>query len=131
MCTIYLHRNLFTPNNRYRSNDMKNSLTQNDLKCGMIAYEVNKMCIRTVMFVSDVYTHSGMGSRCIDYKSFYRNGDNVVLSDYVESGFLKDHNIGASYNENYWFSDYYSARDYFDSIRDKDFRKYNYYKYCQ
>ena len=98
---------------------MKNSLTQNDLKCGVIAYEVNKMCIRTVMFVSDVYTHSGMGSKCIDYKSFYRNGDNVVLSDYVESGFLKDHNIGTSYNENYWFSDYYSARDYFDSIYDK------------
>ena len=95
---------------------MKNSLTENDLKCGVIAYEVNKMCIRTVMFVSDVYTHSGMDNKCIDYKSFYRNGDNVVLSDYIESGFLKDHNIGASYNNNYWFSDYYSARDYFDSI---------------
>ena len=53
------------------NSNMKNSLTQNDLKCGMIAYEVNKMCIRTVMFVSDVYTHSDMGSKCIDYKSFY------------------------------------------------------------
>ena len=99
---------------------MKNSLTQNDLKCGMIAYEVNKLYIRTIMFVSDVYTHSNMGSKCIDYKSFYRNGDNVVLGDYTECGFLKDHNIGASHNKNYWFSDYYSARDYFDSIRDKD-----------
>ena len=98
---------------------MKNSLTENDLKCGMIAYEVNKMRIVTVMFVSDVYTHSDMDSKCIDYKSFYRNGDNVVLSDYVRHGFLNDHNIGASYNKNYWFSDYYSARDYFDSIRDK------------
>ena len=103
-------------NNRYGSNDMKNSLTEKDLKCGVIAYEVNKMCIRTVMFVSDVYTHSGMDSKCIDYKSFYRNGDNVVLSDYIESGFLKDHNIGASYNKNYWFSDYESAKEYFDSI---------------
>ena len=74
----------------------------------------------TVMFVSDVYTHSGMDSKCIDYKSFYRNGDNVVLGDYTECGFLKDHNIGASYNKNYWFSDYYSARDYFDSIYDKN-----------
>ena len=99
---------------------MKNSLTEKDLKCGVIAYEVNKMCIRTVMFVSDVYTHSNMGSECIDYKSFYRNGDNVVLSDYVESGFLKDRNIGASYNENYWFSDYESAKEHFDSIYDKD-----------
>ena len=95
---------------------MKNSLTEKDLKCGVIAYEVNKMCIRTVMFVSDVYTHSGMGSKCIDYKSFYRNGDNVVLSDYIESDFLKDHNIGASYNKNYWFSDYESAKEHFDSI---------------
>ena len=98
---------------------MKNSLTEKDLKCGVIAYEVNKKYIRTVMFVSDVYTHSGMGSKCIDYKSFYRNGDNVVLSDYIESGFLKDHNIGASYNKNYWFSDYESAKEYFDSIYDK------------
>lgn len=40
---------------------MKNSLTEKDLKCGVIAYEVNKMYIRTVMFVSDVYTHSGYG----------------------------------------------------------------------
>ena len=98
---------------------MKNSLTEKDLKCGVIAYEVNNMCIRTVMFVSDVYTHSGMDSKCIDYKTFYKDGDNVVLSDYIGSGFLKDHNIGASYNKNYWFSDYYSARDYFDSIYDK------------
>ena len=110
---------------------MKNSLTEKDLKCGVIAYEVNKMCIRTVMFVSDVYTHSGMDSKCIDYKSFYRNGDNVVLGDYIGHGFLNDHNIEASYNKNYWFSDYYSARDYFDSIYDKDFKKYDYYKYCQ
>ena len=99
---------------------MKNSLTEKDLKCGVIAYEVNKMCIRTVMFVSDVYTHSGMDSKCIDCKSFYRNGDNVVLGDYTECGFLKDHNIGASYNNNYWFSDYYSAKEYFDSIYDKN-----------
>ena len=98
---------------------VKNSLTENDLKCGMIAYEVNKMRIVTVMFVSDVYTHSDMGSKCIDYKSFYRNGDNVVLSDYVGHGFLNDHNIGASHNKNYWFSDYYSARDYFDSINNE------------
>ena len=101
------------------NSNMKNSLTQNDLKCGMIAYEVNKVCIRTMMFVSDVYTHSDMGSKCIDCKSFYRNGDNVVLSDYIERGFLKDHNIGASYNKNYWFSDYKSAKEYFDSIRDE------------
>ena len=107
-------------NNRKRVNDMKNSMTENDLKCGMIAYEVNKMCIRTIMFVSDVYTHSDMGSKCIDYKSFYRNGDNVVPSDYIERGFLKDHNIGASYSKNYWFSDYYSAKEYFDSIYDKN-----------
>ena len=98
---------------------MKNSLTENDLKCGMIAYEVNKMRIVTVMFVSDVYTHSDMGSKCIDYKSFYKKGDDVVLGTYVGHGFLTDHNIGASYNKNYWFSDYYSARDYFDSIRDE------------
>ena len=101
------------------NSNMKNSLTENDLKCGMVAYEVNKMCIRTVMFVSDVYTHSGMDSKCIDYKSFYKDGDNIVLSDYVGHGFLKDHNIGASYNKNYWFSDYYSAKEYFDSVRDE------------
>ena len=98
---------------------MKNSLTQNDLKCGMIAYEVNKMRISTIMFVSDVYTHSGMDSKCIDYKSFYKDGDNIVLSDYVGHGFLNDHNIGASYNKSYWFSDYYSAKEYFDSVRDE------------
>ena len=103
-----------------RTNDMKNNLTQNDLKCGMIAYEVNEVCIRTMMFVSDVYTHSDMGSKCIDCKSFYRNGNNVVLGDIVERAFLKDHNIGASYNKNYWFSDYYSAKEYFDSIHDKN-----------
>ena len=101
------------------NSNMKNSLTENDLKCGMIAYEVNKMCIVTVMFVSDVYTHSDMGSKCIDYKSFYINGDNIVLSDYVGHGFLTDHNIGASYTKNYWFSDYDSAKEYFDSIRDE------------
>ena len=99
---------------------MKNSLTQNDLKCGMIAYEVNEMCIRTVMFVSDVYIYKDMGSKCIDYKSFYKDGDNIVLSDYVGHGFLNDHNIGASYNKNYWFSDYESAKEYFDSIYDKN-----------
>ena len=98
---------------------MKNNLTQNDLKCGMIAYEVTELYINTVMFVSDVYTHSDMGSKCIDYKSFYKNGDNVVLGDCVERGFLKDRNIGASYNKNYWFSDYYSAKEYFDSIHDE------------
>ena len=43
-----------------------------------------------------------------------------MLSDYIESGFLKDHNIGASYNKNYWFSDYESAKEHFDSIYDKD-----------
>ena len=107
-------------NNRYRSNDMKNSLTEKDLKCGVIAYEVNKMCIRTVMFVSDVYTHSGMDSKCIDYKTFYKDGDNVVLGDCIERAFLNDHNIEASYNKNYWFSDYYSAKEYFDSIHDKN-----------
>ena len=99
---------------------MKNSLTEKDLKCGVIAYEVNKMYIRTAMFVSDIYTHSGMDSKCIDYKSFYRNGYNIVLGDYVGHGFLNDHNIGASYNNNYWFRDYDSARDYFDSIYDKN-----------
>ena len=102
------------------NSNMKNSLTQNDLKCGMIAYEVTEMCIRTIMFVSDVYTHSGMDSKCIGYKSFYRNGDNVVLGDVIERGFLNDHNIEASYNKNYWFSDYYSAKEYFDSIHDKN-----------
>ena len=98
---------------------MKNSLTENDLKCGMIAYEVTALYINTVLFVSDVYISKTMNSKCIDYKSFYRNGDNIVLGDYVGHGFLDDHNIGASYNNNYWFSDYYSAREYFDSIRDK------------
>ena len=98
---------------------MKNSLTEKDLKCGVIAYEVNKMCIRTVLFVSDVYLDKDMNSKCIDYKSFYRNGDNVVLGDYVGHGFLKDHNIGASYNKNYWFSDYESAKEHFDSIYNK------------
>ena len=107
------------------NSNMKNSLTQNDLKCGVIAYEVNEIYIRTVMFVSDVYTHSGMSSKCIDYKSFYRNGDNIVLGDYVESGFLNDHNIEASYNKNYWFSDYESAKEYFDSIYNKSFKKFN------
>ena len=99
---------------------MKNSLTEKDLKCGVIAYEVTELRLTTILFVSDVYTNSDMDSKCIDYKSFYRNGDNVVLSDYIESGFLKDHNIGASYNKNYWFSDYYSAKEYFDSIHDKN-----------
>ena len=99
---------------------MKNSLTQNDLKCGMIAYEVTTLHIRTILFVSDVYNYQGMNSKCIDYKSFYKDGDNIVLSDYVGHGFLNDHNIGASYNKSYWFSDYESAKEYFDSIYDKD-----------
>ena len=103
---------------------MKNSLTQNDLKCGMIAYEVTTLHIRTILFVSDVYNYQGMNSKCIDYKSFYKDGDNIVLSDYVGHGFLNDHNIGASYNKNYWFSDYESAKEYFDSIYDKDFNKF-------
>ena len=34
---------------------MKNSLTENDLKCGMIAYEVTELYINTVLFVSDIY----------------------------------------------------------------------------
>ena len=44
----------------------------------------------------------------------------LLLGDYVGHGFLNDHNIGASYNNNYWFSDYYSAKEYFDSIHDKN-----------
>ena len=99
---------------------MKNSLTENDLKCGMIAYEVTALYINTVLFVSDVYISKTMNSKCIDYKPFYRNGDNIVLGDYVGHGFLNDHNIWVSYNNNYWFSDYYSAREYFDSIYDKN-----------
>ena len=101
------------------NSNMKNSLTEKDLKCGVIAYEVNKMCIRTVMFVSDVYISKSMNTKCIDYKSFYKDGDNIVLSDYVGHGFLNDHNIGASYNKSYWFSDYESAKEYFDSVRDE------------
>ncbi len=104
---------------------MKNSLTQNDLKCGMIAYEVTTLHIRTILFVSDVYNYQGMNSKCIDYKSFYKDSDNIVLSDYVGHGFLNDHNIGASHNKNYWFSDYESAKEYFDSIYDKDFKNFN------
>ena len=99
---------------------IKNSLTQNDLKCGMIAYEVTELYINTVLFVSDVYISKSMNSKCIDYKSFYRDGDNMVLGDCIGHGFLKDHNIGASYNKNYWFSDYKSAKEYFDSIHDKN-----------
>ena len=95
---------------------MKNRLTQNDLKCGMIAYEVTEIRLKTILFVSDVYLDKDLNSKCIDYKTFYKDGDNVVLSDYVGHGFLNDHNIGASYNKNYWFSDYYSAKEYFDSI---------------
>ena len=102
------------------NSNMKNSLTENDLKCGMVAYEVNELYIQTVMFVSDVYISKTMNSKCIDYKLFYRNSDNIVLGDYIESGFLEDHNIGASYNKNCWFSDYYSAKEYFDSIHDKE-----------
>ena len=37
------------------NSNMENSLTQNDLKSGMIAYEVTTLHIRTVLFVSDVY----------------------------------------------------------------------------
>ena len=60
---------------------MKNSLTQNDLKCGMIAYEVSTLNIRTVLFVSDVYNYRGMNSKCIDYKPFYKkdDGNNEIL----------------------------------------------------
>ena len=99
---------------------MKNTLTQNDLKCGMVAYEVTKLGISTVLFVSDVYVSKTMNTKCIDYKSFYRDNGNIVLSDYVGHGFLNDHNTEASYNKNYWFSDYYSAKEYFDSIHDKN-----------
>ena len=102
------------------NSNMKNILTENDLKCGMIAYAVSELYIKTVMFVSDVYISKTMNSKCIDYKSFYRNGNNIVLGDYIEHGFLNDHNIGASYNKNYWFSDYESAKEYFDSIHDKE-----------
>ena len=42
--------------------------------------------------------------------------ENIVLSTYVSQGFLSDHNIGASYSKSYWFSDYESAKEYFDSI---------------
>ena len=99
---------------------MKNTLTQNDLKCGMIAYEVTALYINTVLFVSDVYISKSMNTKCIDYKSFYRDDDNIVLGDYVGHGFLNDHNIGASYSNNYWFSDYESAKEYFDSIYDEN-----------
>ena len=99
--------------------NMKNRLTRKELKCGMIAYEVTELYMNTVMFVSDVYISKNMNSKCIDYKSFYKDGDNIVLSDYIGHGFLEDHNIGASYNKNYWFSDYYSAKEYFDSVRDE------------
>ena len=99
---------------------MKNSLTEKDLKCGVIAYEVTELYINTVLFVSDVYISKSMNTKCIDYKSFYRDGGNIVLGGYVEHGFLNDHNIGASYSNNYWFSDYESAKEYFDSIYDKN-----------
>ena len=99
---------------------MKNSLTENDLKCGMIAYEVTALYINTVLFVSDVYISKSMNSKCIDYKPFYKKDDNIVLGDYIGHGFLNDHNIGASCNKNYWFSDYESAKEYFDSIHDKN-----------
>ena len=102
------------------NSNMKNSLTQNDLKCGMIAYEVTEIRFNTILFVSDVYLDKDLNSKCIDYKTFYKDGDNVVLGDYVGHGFLNDHNIEASYNKNYWFSDYYSAKEYFDSIYDKN-----------
>ena len=98
---------------------VKNSLTENDLKCGMIAYEVDELSLTTILFVSNVYLDKDMNSKCIDYKSFYKDGDYKVLSDYVEHGFLNDHNIGSSYNKNYWFSDYKSAKEYFDSIYNK------------
>ena len=102
------------------NSNMKNRLTRKDLKCGMIAYEVTELYMNTVMFVSDVYIDKDINSKCIDYKSFYKDGDNIVLSDYVGHGFLNDHNIGASYNKTYWFSDYKSAKEYFDSIYDKE-----------
>ena len=98
---------------------MKNSLTENDLKCGMVAYAVTALYINTALFVSDVYISKTMNTKCIDYKPFYRDGCNTVLGDYVGHGFLNDHNIGASCNNNYWFSDYKSAKEYFDSICDE------------
>ena len=104
---------------------MKNSLTEKDLKYGMVAYEVTTLHFRTVLFVSDVYNYQGMNTKCIDYKSFYRDGYNIVLGDYVEHGFLNDHNIGASHNKNYWFSDYEPAKEYFDSIYNKSFEKFS------
>lgn len=105
---------------------MKNSLTQNDLKCGMVAYEVTELNIRTILFVSDVYIDRDIDTKCIDYKSFHKKDDNIVLSTYIGQGFLNDHNIGASYNKNYWFSDYESAKEYFDSIHDKNLKRFNY-----
>ena len=104
---------------------MKNSLKENDLKCGMVAYEVTELSISTILFVSDVYIDRDIHKKCIDYKKFHKRGVDVVLSHYVEQGFLNDHNIEASYNKNYWFSDYDSAKEYFDSIHDKDFQKFN------
>ena len=65
-----------------------------------------------------------MNSKCIDYKPFYKKDDNIVLSTYVSQGFLNDHNTWASYNKNYWFSDYESAKEYFDSIYNKSFKKF-------
>ena len=101
------------------NSNIENSLTQYDLKCGMIAYEVTTLHIRTVLFVSDVYNYQGMNSKCIDYKQFYKKDDNIVLSTYVSQGFLSDHNIGASHNKSYLFSDYDSAKEYFDSVCDE------------
>ena len=65
-----------------------------------------------------------MNSKCIDYKPFYKKDDNTVLSTYVSQCFLNDHNIGASHNKNYLFSDYESAKEYFDSIYNKSFKKF-------
>ena len=104
---------------------MKNSLTQNDLKCGMVAYEVTELSISTILFVSDVYIDRDIHKKCIDYKEFHKRGDDIALSPYVEQGFLNNHNIEASYNKNYWFSDYDSAKEYFDSIHDKNFKRFN------
>lgn len=104
---------------------MKNSFTQNDLKCGMVAYEVTELSLTTILFVSDVYIDRVIDKKCIDYKAFHKKDDNIVLSTYVSQGFLNDRNIEASYNKNYWFSDYDSAKEYFDSIYDKDFKKFN------
>ena len=53
------------------------------------------------------------------YAETVEEAENIVLSTYVCQGFLNDHNIGASYNKNYWFSNYDSAKEYLDSVCDE------------